>query len=144
MRDLQPRGDAAAVGHVRLRKGHRAGRHHLLKLVDGVQILARRHGQRTFAQDAHRPSTSSGIAGSSNQYTSYGANACVDHERNIGAEEIAHGRNALHVLSKLVPADLHLGRAESVLEVLMRLFAQGIHGQLQVDAASVDGDPLLS
>ncbi len=102
----------AAVGDVRLRKSHAARMDHLSELVQGMQILARGHGQAAFPHDAgvsrhivrngrlFQPHGLEGLerAGGADRLIGGPAHVGVHHEGKIRPEVLAHGLHTCHVL----------------------------------------------
>ena len=100
------------------------------------------------------PATSSGMIGSSSQPMVVGRerprgadrlvggplHVGVDHQRKVGAEEVAHRRDPLDILREALATDLHLDRAEALGEVVLGLPQQPVERIVEVDAAGIAGD----
>ena len=67
----------------------------------------------------------------------------IDHQLDLGADRLPHGRHAVQILAHRAEPDLHLDRLEALLHVsgrlLDRLFVQPVH-VLEVEAGGVRRD----
>ena len=61
----------------------------------------------------------------------------IDHERHVGPNAFPHRPNARHIFRKIIPADLYLDCAKTLLQVAARLRNQFCGSQLQIDAAGI-------
>jgi hypothetical protein len=151
VRHLHEYCDAAAIGHVRLGKGHAAGRDHLGELVQRVQVLAGGNRHPAVAHDARvardvvgdgwllQPDQVLVLQGArgTDRLVHCPAHVGIGHQREVGAQIRAHRPHAFHVFRQARTADLHLDRAEALGEVVVGLPQQCIQRKLEVDAASV-------
>ena len=64
----------------------------------------------------------------------------IRHQREVGAEVLAHRAHALDVLGELLAPDLHLDGAKALAEVAVGLAQKRVEGQIEVDAAGVARD----
>ncbi len=124
-----------------------------LELVDRVQVLAGRDRQAALARD---PDVALDVvrngrllepgdlmrgqrARCADRHVRAPAHVGIDHQREVGPEQLAHRADPLDVLGQTLAADLHLDRPETLGEVVLGLAEQLIERELQIDAAGIGG-----
>jgi hypothetical protein len=151
--DLHESRHTAAIGDVGLGVADAACGDHVLELPERSHVLAGGDRQPALAQHPDVPSHVVGDqrflqpvrfvglegAGRSNRLVRRPLHVGVDHQGEAVSQVRAHRRELGHVFRQPGTSDLHLDRAESLLEIAVSLRNEFGSGEFEIDAAGIAG-----